>query len=214
MRVEDLLASARAWIFDFDGTLVDSNSIKASAFALCFEGLTRGREEALAYCYANPHVTRSEKFRHVVEKILRAPYTLEVEKDLHRRFEAATTRQIIEAPAIPGAEAFLLKGRSGRLCGILSSTPQEILAQLLEFRGWDRLFDVVQGAPVRKAGWLSAFQAERGFKPEEVLYFGDQPEDADAASEAGCGFIGLRNPLLRSRGVAYWKDFTDEERVS
>lgn len=215
MQVEELLASARAWIFDFDGTLVDSNAIKARAFDHCFEGLTRGREEALAYCYANPHSTRSEKFRHVYEKILRVPYAPEMERDMHRRFEDATTQQIIEAPVIPGAEEFLVKGRVGRLCGLLSSTPQEILARILECRRWDRLFDVVRGAPVKKGLWLVAFQIERGLKPEQVIYFGDQPEDADSASAAGCGFVGLRNPLLRGRGMVTWEDFTDAaQRIS
>lgn len=209
LSVKEALDSARAWIFDFDGTLVDSNPIKRRAFEICLEDLPRGRKEALVFCFANPHITRGEKFRHVYEKILGEPYTPQVERELHRRYEEATTRQVTEAPSIPGAEAFLAAGRSKHLCGILSTTPHEILTRILEQRGWGGRFDVVRGAPVLKGPWLKSFQAERGLRPEELLYFGDQPEDAQAAKSADCLFIGLRNPLLRGRGIAFWDDFEE-----
>lgn len=189
--VAEFLRGARALVFDFDGTLVDSNPIKQRAFELCFAGFPEQREEILAYCGGRHHTPRGEKFRHVVERILHRPYTEEVAVALHERFEAATTRQIAEAPELPGAAVFLRHVQGRYLTALLSSTPHEILCQILAHRGWAGWFGRVQGAPVNKASWLKAFREQRGLKGDHMVFFGDTPEDARAAEEAGCTFIAV-----------------------
>ena len=176
-------------MFDFDGTLVDSNPIKRRAFERCFADLEERRDDVLAYCLGHHHVPRGEKFRHVYEAILGRPYTETVAADLHERFEAATTQQIIEAPEIPGAGAFLRRVHGRYLTAVLSSTPEAVLRDILRRRGWQHWFSVVQGAPVHKATWLKAFGETRGLEGREVVLFGDTAEDAAAADEAGCAFL-------------------------
>lgn len=183
------VALARALIFDFDGTLVDSNAIKREAFKRCFEDHPDRPQEILAYCYANNHIPRWEKFRHVHEKILKIPYTRDTETRLLKQFERETTEQIMAAPALPGAEAFLKQASATHPLGILSSTPQEILLRILQRRGWVPLFRWIQGAPVNKAEWLSRLQIEQGLARDQVLFFGDTPEDAQSAQDSGCSFV-------------------------
>ena len=144
---------------------------------------------------------RGEKFRAVYERMLGLPYTPEVEQRLHRLFEAETTEAIAQAPEIPGASEFLRRVRSEHPTAILSSTPHAILLQILERRGWTVYFDLKQGAPVNKADWLRGLR-KLGHPPDQVLFFGDTPEDAQAAQEAGCRFVPVANPDLSSgRGV-------------
>lgn len=185
---KDLLKKSRMLVFDFDGTLVDSVGIKLLAFDRCFEQFTAQKQRIQEYCHGNNHTPRWEKFRHVYEKILNLPYTPDIEKELHRTFERETTEQIARAPELPGASRFLDSVRSKYKTALLSSTPHPILLQILEKRGWTGRFDLVQGAPVNKAAWLKNLK-EQGFPPEQVLFFGDTPEDAGAAKEAGCGFV-------------------------
>ncbi|MBI3318672.1 MAG: HAD family hydrolase, partial [Candidatus Omnitrophica bacterium] len=109
----------------------------------------------------------------------------------HERFEAATTRQIIAAPEIPHAQRFLRSVRRNHRTGLLSSTPQELLAEIVTRRGWAGYFDAVQGAPVRKAQWLEDLRSARGWGRGDLIFFGDQEEDARAAEEAGCLFVGV-----------------------
>jgi phosphoglycolate phosphatase-like HAD superfamily hydrolase len=151
-----LVAQARLLVFDFDGTLVDSNPIKRRAFAHCFAGFPDRLEEILAYCNSQHRTPRGEKFRHVYERILRLPYTAAVASVLHERFEAATTEQIIRAPEIPGAEAFLRRVAQRHVTALLSTTPHDVLLTIVARRGWQALFGRVQGAPVQKATWLRA----------------------------------------------------------
>lgn len=202
------LAGAKALVFDFDGTLVDSNPIKWRAFERCFKGFTDQREEIRAYCQGHPHIPRGEKFRYVFEEILRLPYTPKVERSLHRCFERETTDRILSAPEISGAESFLRMAHRRYGTAVLSSTPQGVLWDIVVRRGWGSYFHQVQGAPVEKAGWLSSLKGRWGLTQQALVFFGDTPEDADAALEAGCTFVAVgRDRLAKARFQVY--DFTE-----
>ena len=195
--------------FDFDGTLVDSNPIKWRAFERCFTEFPEQREEILAYCCGQHHTPRGDKFRHVYERILKRPYPPEIPAALHARYEAETTQQIIAAPEVPGAERFLREAGRGREIALLSSTPHDVLTEIIDRRRWRAYFRQVQGAPVDKADWLRRARESRGLAPETLLFIGDTEEDAQAAAAAGCAFLGIgAEPRLGGYGpVAH--DFLD-----
>lgn len=186
-----LVRAARALVFDFDGTLVDSNPIKWRAFEACFAEFGERRDEILDYCLGHHAVPRSDKFRHVYEHIVKLPYTAGTEASLHERFLALTTAQIAAAPEIPGAARFLAWARRRHLTALLSSTPHETLLDILGRRGWSELFAAVRGAPVAKGAWLSAWRERHGLGGPEVVVFGDTAEDAEAAAVAGCAFVAV-----------------------
>lgn len=187
---KELLRKSRVLVFDFDGTLVDSVSIKWLAFDRCFEQFTAQRDRIRAYCHGNNHTPRWEKFKHVYEQILHLPYTPEIEREMHLLFERETTDQISSAPVLPGVSEFLHWACPKYKTALLSSTPQQILLKILEKRGWANRFNEAQGAPVNKAAWLKNLEG-RGFQAAEILFFGDTPEDSQAAREAGCNFISV-----------------------
>jgi len=189
--IAERLARARALVFDFDGTLVDSNEIKFQAFEACFKRFPRHAEAIAVYCRNHHHTPRGEKFRYIYERILGLVYTPEADAECHAQFEAATTRQIIDAPEIPGAARFVTEASRHRATALLSSTPHEVLLRILAQRGWQRLFREVRGAPVEKAVWLRAFRERLGLEATSVVYFGDTDEDARAAAQASCAFIAV-----------------------
>lgn len=200
---------AKVLVFDFDGTLVDSNPIKRRAFERCFETFADKRQEILEFCCGNPHIPRGAKFRFVFEGILHRPYTAQTEAQLHQQFEAQTTQQIVEAPTIPGAERFLKAVQNTHRLFLLSSTPHEILLQILRQRSWQSHFDQIQGAPVKKADWLKALCRREGLAPQKVLFFGDTKEDADAAIQASCSFVSVRNRLRGGEHLFSIDDFEE-----
>jgi phosphoglycolate phosphatase-like HAD superfamily hydrolase len=209
--VGELIRAARALVFDFDGTLVDSNEIKWQAFETCFAEFAAERDEILAYCRSYHHVPRGEKFRHVYETILGRPYTAEVAAMLHARFASVTTHAIVRAAEIPGAGAFTAAVAGRTVTGLLSSTPHEVLLSIVGARGWKERFSVVRGAPVVKAAWLRQFHATQGLDPHAVVFFGDMPEDAAAAADAGCVFVGVANEALKREDRPFIADFTGLE---
>jgi phosphoglycolate phosphatase len=205
-----LLARARVLIFDFDGTLVASNDIKWRAFEAVFQPFPDALPAIVEYCRGNNHTVRGAKFRHVYEHILRRPYTPEIDAGLHREFERLTTAAIIASPEVPGAERFLASLRGRKTVGVLSSTPHDVLLRILDARGWRHYFDVVQGAPIDKAAWLSGYQRAHGFYLEDAAFFGDTAEDRAAAQHAGWPFVGVRiAPASNEDSRLYINDFAN-----
>ena len=208
--LEELLAAiarARLTVFDFDGTLVDSNPIKWRAFEDCFRDVGPRRDDVLAYCRSHDHVPRREKFRYIYTELLQQVLTPEIEARLAARFAAATTGPIIRAPEIPGASACLALARAHGPIALLSNTPQETLEDILRGRGWTSWFDAIQGAPVRKAEWLAAAGASRGIPMSALLYVGDTVEDAESAARAGCAFVAVGGGPVAERSAYAIPDF-------
>lgn len=194
-KAAELISGARALVFDFDGTLVDSNPIKWRAFEVCFQDFPDRLPEILAYCRSFNHTPRDVKFRHVYEKILGRPYTPDIEKTLLERFEKETTEQIVGAPEIAGAEAFLRSACRTHSTAVLSSTPSEFLRTILEHRRWTGYFKWIQGAPVDKARWLQELHSGQGIPLDSIIFFGDTVEDRDAALKSGCRFVHVGQDL-------------------
>jgi sugar-phosphatase len=204
--VLEAVRTARALVFDFDGTLVDSTPIKWRAFEACFEGFGERREEILAYCHGHHHTPRAVKFRYVYERILGLAYTAAAAEELETRFAALTTDRIIAAPERPGVTGFVARVRLRHFTALLSSTPHEILCSIVEARGWRGWFNALRGAPVDKAEWLRALRAERRLSPREFLFFGDPPVDAAAGAAGGATFVAVGDEDLP--GAHAIPDFT------
>ncbi len=207
------LEEAKAVVFDFDGTLVDSNRIKWRGFERVFSDFPDRMGQIMAYCRSNSHTPRWEKFRTVYERILNLPYTPEKEKELLSLYEKETTKQVAAAPEIPGAGRFLSWVSSRLFTALLSSTPDPILRSLLAKRGWLGLFHQVQGAPVGKGGWLAELRKKNGYRwPQDLLFFGDTQEDARSASAAECLFIqvGEGESLEGTARIRDFKELLEE----
>ena len=185
------LQAAEAVVFDFDGTLVDSNEIKRRGFDHAFAEYPDRMEEIRSYCYGSNHTIRGEKFRHVAKMILGLEYTPELDERFHKRYADFTTESVVAAPEIPGAAAFV-RNLARLHPSLLSSTPTAILVDILQRRGWADLFEIVQGAPVNKLAWLKGLQAVVRCEPRQVVFFGDTDEDARSAAESGCTFVRVR----------------------
>lgn len=194
-------------IFDFDGTLVDSNQIKLEAFDTCFSDYLDAYPEIVSYCHSNHHTPRWVKFRHVYENIMKLTYTPKIERDLHHRYESVTTQAIIKAQEIKGATKFLKTVTSKLPAALLSSTPHEVLIQILDGRKWRSYFRYVQGAPIKKSDWILALRERLGLSNDEVVFIGDTAEDAESAKTANCPFVAVANPELANKEFPFAKNF-------
>ena len=206
--VRELIRRARALIVDFDGTLVDSNPIKWRAFEQCFEEFPERYQEIIAYCSGHHHTPRGEKFRHVYERILERAYSPAIAARLHRRFAEETTQAIIRAAEIPGATGWLAAASATHRMALLSSTPHEILLEIVTARGWQGYFEAIQGAPVHKASWLTQFRQAHRLGARDAVFLGDTLEDAQAAQDAGCLFIAVSREPFGAPSGRRIADFT------
>lgn len=196
-------------VFDFDGTLVDSNPVKFRAFDACFSEFLDDYPQIRDYCHGHHHTPRWVKFRTVYEDILKKPYTKDVKNRLLARFAEATTQPVIDAPEIRGAASFLAQASKLKRTALLSGTPHEHLMIILDGKGWCPYFNIIQGAPVKKSNWIRKLKEDLRLSRDQLVFLGDTPEDAQSAVEADCPFIVVGNGALARHGTAFVNDFTE-----
>ncbi|MGL5093983.1 MAG: HAD family hydrolase, partial [Planctomycetia bacterium] len=97
-----------ALLFDFDGVVLDSASLKEIEFhELMKEQAPDHVDAAMAYYYLNGGVSRVAKFRHIWSAIVGRPKTEDEVMELNRLFSERVVRRVTTCPYIAGAEAFL-----------------------------------------------------------------------------------------------------------
>ena len=175
-------------IFDVDGTLVDSNDAHAHAFVEAFGSLG----------YAAP-------FEHVRRLIGKGSDKLIPE--LIGRYDAAVAerkkaifkeRHLPRLRSFPGVEELLQYLTDvGMRLAVASSAAGDELEALLEVAHAKRYFDATTGADdggrsKPDPDTVQAALRKLGLPPQRCVLVGDTPYDAQAAEDAGVGFIGVR----------------------
>ena len=176
----------RAFIFDFDGTIVASNGVKRSGFFFVSQGI-EGAAEKLRRLLAEP----DPGDRYDIFRKLGADHELLVEA-YGRYCEREILALLKTTPVAP-----LLEGlkRRGYALFIASATPQLDLVAMMAKSPLAQVFDEIHGRPRSKTEIIDDICQRRGYSPHEVVMVGDDAPDARAAEEYGCRFIAVgENP--------------------
>ena len=177
---------AKVVVFDFDGTIVDSNSIKQDAF----------------FHVGNLYNISAGKMRSYLENIKGDRYVFfnQLEKmkiggqaeEMIGEFTSYCQEKVVQAPPIKGAMTMLTSLKSlGIPLYILSATPQMELQAVVKERKIDHFFKEIIGVENEKGGALKELITRIGVHPDEVLFVGDQLVDLNGANEAGAEFIAI-----------------------
>lgn len=191
--MSDFFANPRhVLVFDFDGVILDSASLKRQAFAALYDGEPATERQAVrAYLNRRGGQPREVKFHHIESHILGREASEARIQELCRRFKATVEARILDAPAIPGAVEFLER-RQGQLpLYLLSATPEHELREIVARRDLARHFDEVIGAPPDKSTGLRNLLARHGHAASHTVMIGDSYNDYRAASSNGTRFIGI-----------------------
>jgi phosphoglycolate phosphatase-like HAD superfamily hydrolase len=179
-------------VFDFDGTLVDSNSIKRQGFfavvadhaggaALMQRALDEvvGDRRAIFDAYVVLQGAAHPPQRHDAGALV---------DDYSARVDAA----VAAAAEMPGATA-LLNGlrRHGKHLYLSSATPLASLQRIVERRGWSHLFDAIFGFPDSKQSSLLQIRAATAAPSSTLAVVGDGADDRDSATALGCSFFAV-----------------------
>lgn len=180
----------RCVVFDFDGTLVDSNYIKRQAFfevAGAFSNGVAAMESILQVAGDRDRYWVFDAFARDL------PGTVDA-SELAERYTLICQERIAVAPEVVGAKASLKSLRSaGKQLFVNSATPAGPLAAVVRLRRLGSLFEGIYGSPATKQENLAAIRAQYGYAPENMLVVGDGESDRFSAETMGCHFIAVEN---------------------
>ena len=183
-----------AIVFDFDGTLVQSNEIKTWAFGELYkEHGEKIVQQIIAYNKEHEGVSRFVKFRYWHENLLDQPYTKDIGEKLSCTFTKLVFDAVVQAPYVEGAQEFLKKHYRHIPLFVASGTPEPELLEIIKHRSIKHFFQGVYGSPQTKKEILKGILAKRKLYPEQVLMVGDALTDWEGAQGVGAEFIGIQS---------------------
>jgi len=179
-------------VFDFDGTLVESNEIKRKTFYEVTKHIV-GASDILdnILSSSNPGDRYDIFDLLVVENRLTKNFFVN-KMQLVNSYTKMCEYKISRAPEIKGAIRVINQLKTlGIKVFISSATPEDTLKNIVDIRGWKGVIDEIFGAPDSKIDHLQAILTKNKYSESEVVYVGDSEVDRDAALSVGCKFIGI-----------------------
>ncbi len=188
-----MLDSYCTWIFDCDGVLLDSNSIKTEAFyevALPFG--TENAGHLVRYHTEHGGISRYEKFKYFFEVILgRSNYQEELSTVLDR-YGAIVVERLKNVPQTAGMQEFIttLSGSCKKF--IVSGGRQSEIRDVFTARGMDVYFDGIYGSPDTKEQIIHRLLSD-GQVDSPAVFIGDSRYDYEVARRYDLDFIFMIN---------------------
>lgn len=180
------------YVFDFDGTLVDSAERKRQAF---FEVFPASFSAAIdAVLARDPDGSR----HHVIPEMIVAARHLGLAADeldageLIEAYGHAVDDAVATAPAMPHVEA-VLRNAGAATAYVASMTPDEDLKRYLTQRGWLKYLRDSFGYPHAKADVIARLLSRHHIPPDRLIMIGDGKSDREAAERNRCAFHSIAN---------------------
>lgn len=178
-------------VFDFDGTLIDSNQLKHDAFFQLFPV-----DEYHHNIISDVLKEFLEESRYVIllEIVKRIGHNsregTEIE-DLAAKYNDIAVKVAKTCKETPGAQKTLQVLSNKYHLYLSSTTPQEALEEIVKHRNLDGYFCKIFGYPHNKITSLREIIQRESVNHEEVLVVGDGESDKVSALETGCCFFEI-----------------------
>jgi len=182
-------------IFDFDGVLAESVSVKTQAFHDLYKQY--GSDVAykvVKHHEANGGMSRYEKFPYYHKKFLNIELSENDINQLSDDFSKLVVNGVINAEEVNGALLFLKKYDKRCKYWIVSATPENEIIKIADKRGIAGFFVKIYGSPNKKPDIVKEILTDYNLPKNETVFLGDSMSDFEAADKNKIDFI-LRSTI-------------------
>jgi len=196
-------------IFDFDGVLVESNSLRFEGFRQLFRNYPNDQVQRLVeYAMLNGGMSRYEKIRYFFGEIRNETISDADVQTLSKQYTKLVKQKVIDAESVKGSLEFLSNNHTKYDFAIVSGSDQQELREVCRARKIHQFFFKILGSPEKKKINLSRLLSEAGWGKELCLFVGDSINDLNAARINSISFIG------RNSGLVDWKTIDKVDAIN
>lgn len=189
-------------IFDFDGVILDSVSMKTEAFRCLFDSFEAiDVNTFIVYHQKNGGISRYAKIRYFFETILGQPIEEAEIRRYANRYSELTKEALIQPNYfIKDCMEFIQEHYQSFRMHIASGADEEDLRYICDHLGVTHYFVSIHGSPTPKNHLVKTLLFTNAYSFEETILIGDSINDYDAAKENTIAFYGYNNSALKPLG--------------
>jgi phosphoglycolate phosphatase-like HAD superfamily hydrolase len=196
-------------LWDFDGVIIDSNSVREFGFREVLKEFDPEEvEQLIDFHNANGGWSRYVKFRYFYEEIIKRPISESKVQELARSFSSIMVKSLPNPELlIEETVRFIQEMHSqGKQMHIVSGSDGDELRSLCEQLDLSKYFISINGSPTPKPALVKAIIDSSNILVSKYCLIGDALNDFDAASQNEIQFFGYNNEKLNKTGY-YLNDF-------
>lgn len=193
----------KGFIFDFDGVILDSASIKTDAFLELFKKHPEHLAAIKAYHIKHQGITRYQKFNWIYQELLDQQYSKKTEAKLSNSFSEIVLRKMKQTNTIAGAIELLRYLKKNEIPSFIASgTPDEELNNIVIERNLSSYFRSVFGSNLKKEQVIDLVMKNYGLINSELIFVGDSITDYEAANSRDVPFVAVYSDTMED----FWKE--------
>ncbi|WP_443939726.1 HAD family hydrolase [Pedobacter sp. MW01-1-1] len=200
-----MLDKFKVLIWDFDGVIMNSMSIRSKGLELVLAEYPKEQVEALGmYHNENGGLSRYHKFRYFFEEIRKESIICEKVMILAGKFSEIMHQNIINMELlIQDSVAFIKENFLKCEMHIVSVSDGTELNQICEAMGLKRYFKTKNGSPTSKNELAGMLIEKNDYDKVEVVVIDDSINDYQEAQKSAITFAGYNNVKLKELGDIY-----------
>ena len=185
-------------LWDFDGVLINSNSIRDYGFEQVLKGYPRQQvEQLIQFHKTNGGLSRYVKFRYFFETIRGETLTDIHLNKLVNNFSAIMRKSLVNESLLITENINFIKNNFQKYnMHIVSGSDQSELRDLCKALNISCYFKSIYGSPVPKNNLVSMTLEKYNYSKSECILIGDSINDYEAAKMNKISFEAFNNPEL------------------
>ena len=187
-------------LWDFDGVIIDSNTVRELGFREVLKEFDSEQvEELIDFHNANGGWSRYVKFRYFYEEILKRSINDDKVQELANSFSSIMVENLSNPELLIDNTVHFIREMysQGKQMHIVSGSDGNELRSLCEELELSKYFVSIHGSPTPKTDLVRSLINNSPRHPKDFCLIGDALNDYDAANENGIKFYGYNNPSLK-----------------